>query len=114
MTEDEKRTVARRAYGEYAILDTCGRIWKQYRKERSIYTVFLDEIFGGRGDGRARLDKWDAYVAAAQPVQAAHPKPKPAPEPKPEPGSDGLGQLRRHQILEALRRPWPTRDPWSE
>lgn len=137
MTDGEKRLVARRAAGEYAVLDACQRIWRAYRrKERSVYTAFLDVIFGNKADGRASLDRWDDYVAAARAVLLLHPEvcslvekiggnrpkpepvlepvpePDPEPEPEPEPAPEPEpehAQLRRHQILEALRKPWPTR-----
>lgn len=113
MTEDEKRLVARRSAGEYAVLDSCRRIWNAYRrKERSVYTAFLQVIFS-KGDGRVSLANWDDYEAAARAVLALHPefgeRPEPEPEPEPPSNPEPRGQLKRHQILEALRRPWPTR-----
>ena len=113
MTAAEKRLVARRAAGEYAILDSCQRIWSVYRrKERSVYTDFLRVIFSKGGDGRASLVNWDEYEAAARAVLVQHPEVVPpehidgsaAPPKRVRPA-----QLKRHQILEALRRPWPTR-----
>lgn len=127
MTDDEKHLVARRAAGEYSVLDSCRRIWHAYRrKERSVYTAFLQVIFS-KSDGRVSLADWDEYEKAARAVLALYPEfgvcaepelketPEPELEPEPEEKVPELehvpqrGQLKRCQILEALRRPWPTR-----
>ena len=118
MTDREKELVARRAYGEYAVNDHCARIWEKWRKKRrgSIYIEFLRVI---HKPGYT----WDEYEAVARPVQDAHPKepspPSPEPAParsrrkrrkrKPKPVQEPGPMTSRQQILDALRRPWPSR-----
>lgn len=115
------------------MLDACRRIWDSYRrKERSVYTEFLRTIFTGGGDGRVSLSNWEDYERTARAVVLLHPdivspdklapaerhgkrlELEPSPEPSPEPQlcpnpTVIVRQLKRHQIIEALRRPWPKR-----
>lgn len=106
MTPSEKQFVARRAFGEFAVQGLVEGIWRQYKKERSIYTAFLALVCSSRG--------WtaDEYAAVAKPILDLHPNPwskkekKASADPplKPNP-RQGLAALKK-----ALTEPWPTRD----
>ena len=125
MTPAEKRLVARRAYGEYAVQSNCERIWRHRDKaECSVYIDLLAVACSGRKETFAE------WKVVAEPVIALHPDPwgtrerkrdiKPAnPAPDvlaPEVSADppkkagrGLAALKR-----ALSAPWPTRGPSSK
>jgi hypothetical protein len=108
LTEREKKLVARRAHGEYAVNDPVERIWRAHRKknrnpEDAPYLEFMRVV-------HKKNHTWDEYAEVMKPLLDLHPYPwgpigQPEVKPVLEPVYDGVPEKKPKKRKRRRRTP---------